>query len=314
MRNTTPKYRIAQDILYTALLLAWTNCKNNLSAFAARFTFYTSQFVDDAIKAVNDARAIRDKAQREEARRTTHTQLEKWRDTCRNLWQFEKEYIENAFPTDDHKNKLDAAGYAFYEKSKGENWNAVNHLMDSGSTFLTDNKAILVAQGGMPDTFQADDFDNAKDKFAAYYTEYLQFDTNSETGTADKIEANNEVFDEGMKMLSHGQRIFADDEKKKALFVWDNLVEQAGLHHQAGVRGKLTDGDTGLPIKGGTLSNETKEHNAITNDDGNYHLKGLGEGKDKITAEAPGYTKASHDIDLKAAETTTIDIKLFKTP
>lgn len=114
-------------------------------------------------------------------------------------------------------------------------------------------------------------------------------------------------------MLGHAQRVFSNDEEMKSQFTYASLREKAGAHKVAGVRGNVIDGETNLPLKDVEVSNETKTHNDTTNPNGNFHIKGLGEGKDKLIFKLPGYREVTEDTDLKAGHTITIDIKLFKT-
>lgn len=113
-------------------------------------------------------------------------------------------------------------------------------------------------------------------------------------------------------MLGHGQRIFSKQPDKKKLFVFTNLVEQAGHHTIAGVHGHVIDGETNRPLKDVEVFNETKKHNDVTNDDGNFHLKGLGEGTEKLTFKLAGYREETAEANMEAGESLRIDIKLFR--
>lgn len=190
--RTKPSYHCKQPELYTALRIAWRNCKADIAAFAGRFSYYTINFCNDKIKAIDAAEALPDFGARVEARRIAHINLLAERDTGRDLWQFVKEYVENAFDKDVQRIKLDAAGYKYYDKSEGENWSALSNLMKNGEQFIKANEALLKSEGGMPDNFIGE-FEAQRTKIQSTFQEFLQYASDSKDDTADKTKANNKV-------------------------------------------------------------------------------------------------------------------------
>lgn len=313
MSDAKARFKGTQIEMLDAAYLGWSLCSTHIDLFKQKFAFYIPTFIVGKLAAIEAAKALPDQYTRILNRRLARNKLEANRNLGRSMFLDLVEYVKNNFPEIDVEALVNAAGYHWFKISDQENWGALNKMFASVTQFVTDHEADLLANDNMPSDFPATLNALSVDTLKVY-NNYLQYDSNSATVTADNIKTLNKVYDDLMKMVRHSARVFHNDPDTAAQFTYASLLQAAGRHKEAGVRGNIIDGDTNLPLKDVQVSNQTKTHNDLTNTDGNYHLKGLGEGKDFITAEVPGYTKATQPIELKPGETTTIDIKLFKAP
>ena len=80
------------------------------------------------------------------------------------------------------------------------------------------------------------------------------------------------------------------------------------------VVGRVTDGASGSPIAGATVSVEGTRSSAVTGDDGRYRIGGLTAGAYTLRARYIGYAPASAPVTIRAGEEAEADFALAKAP
>jgi outer membrane receptor protein involved in Fe transport len=78
------------------------------------------------------------------------------------------------------------------------------------------------------------------------------------------------------------------------------------------VAGRVTDGASGTPIAGATVTVEGVRSSEVTGDDGRYRVGGLTAGSYTLWARYIGYTPASASVTIKAGEEAVADFALTK--
>lgn len=292
------QYSCSQAELYSACRLGWQSCEQHLSAFAAFKARYTATFVTDRLAEVNAAAALPDEQARGEATELYRVRLVAAADQCLATWQRLKRYVADAFPAAEQKARLEAAGWLHYERASQHNWDSVAALLQSAVNFIAANAAALAANQNMPAAFQAQCTALLTD-FIATQTDFLNAKEEEAIGTADKISANNAVYQRLINMFLDGQEIFRDDEAVRKQFVFTEVLTKIGGAGTSGVSGGVTDGATGRPLEGVLVTVEGREKSALTNDLGRYEILQVAAGFYTIRAEKAGYQtlrQPNHEI------------------
>ncbi|MBW3552756.1 MAG: SusC/RagA family TonB-linked outer membrane protein, partial [Gemmatimonadetes bacterium] len=84
-----------------------------------------------------------------------------------------------------------------------------------------------------------------------------------------------------------------------------------GLHaQQAGVRGSVTDAQTGQPISGAQVAIRGTGIGTLTNSDGRYVLTNVPAGRLEIRVEYIGYSPQQQTVTVAAGESATVDFEM----
>ncbi len=210
-----PNYNCTEQELYTICTTGWNSVTQHLTRFTAFKAKYVATLVTTRLASVVIASELPDEQQRNSDYETASIELRKIGRTSCDKWQMLKRYIADAFPADQQKPMLEAAGFNYYDKAGSGNWDSVKGLMTSGSTFITAKLADLTANDNMPLTFQVE-FDALKTDF----NKFIQAEEESRVGQDTKINANNAIFADLMSMLLDGQEIFKKEEALLKQFVF----------------------------------------------------------------------------------------------
>lgn len=262
MANSRPtkKYDCSQGELYAIATIGWQSYDENLADFTAFSTKYDAQYGIDAMQAVESAKQLPDFQERNEPSETAHVELTDANQTCNLNWRILRRHINNAFPENVVKGKLESAGEEHYKKSLARNWSETELMLTSATNFINNNNAELTA-GGMPAQFVTD-FADAKTAFLGFYGTFTDAEQDELEGTDEKILANNAVYDTLMDMFQDGQVIYEENAAKRARFIFarvKDLITSSGggsstvPANTIEIGAYVFDSQTLLPIAGATL-------------------------------------------------------------
>jgi len=200
-------------------------------------------------------------------------------------WQALKRYIRDVKAWALlQKPRLEAAGSMEFTKASNENWEYVKLLNDMAWLFITSFESELLADSNMPAGFKAQ-FETNKDDYAKFYNELMDKKQDGPEETALKVKANNELFEELMKMFDDGQYVMREQPATKVRFVFAQVLNKIRKPKggsgdtgnggpsvgQGELKGKVTSaaGGTGLAAQV-TLSTENNDNTFEANSDGVY--------------------------------------------
>jgi hypothetical protein len=211
--------------LYSVLETAWGNNGVHLARFTAFKALYTLPFKTTALSAIASAKALPDDDARSGASELLHITLVNMGKICLQNFQFLKSYIDTAF-TDPAVQKVQyvIAGQNYYRDASRQDWESMVSMNTSAKNYLANaaNVTALTAGNNMPAAFVATQ-KTASDNFDVQYANFkLAEETSVET--ANKIKANNLIFQAGMSMLKDAQVIFMNEPDILTKFVFQNLL------------------------------------------------------------------------------------------
>lgn len=309
MNNSRPQseYRCSQSDLYTVCETIAGTYTDHSASFEAYSSLYTATTGTDLLAEIAAARLMPDESQRNATHAVLRKDLDNLRVNCLSLWQQLTSYIRDGFAPEVYDNMIDSAGHAYYESALGGNWDSVRSLMDSASSFITTEAADLTT-GGMPAGFDAS-VTTAKDDFAAKHDAFLQSEEASRISTDKKIEANNNIYRQTIRICEDGKRIYRQEASVRLEFTFDrvlDLVRNSQTGH--GVSGNTTDAatedvlgqveltlerlqDDGTYVEEGTLDSDNA---------GFYKFNGVVDGSYRMTVAKTGYVTLEQMVTVSA--------------
>lgn len=219
-------YECKQNELYSVASIGWKSFTDNQTAFEAFNTRYTALFGIGMKAAVVSAKQLPDEFQRSDVHKTLRKDLKGAAENALIKWQQLESFINNGFPEEDQESKKLAAGKAYYATAANEDWESVDSLLDDATTFIGLHLAEL-GTGGMPATFQMD-LGTVKTSFEGLYEAFTDAELDAPEQTDAKINANNEVYRNLMKMFDDGQKIFRNSAALKSRFIFSHVLELIG--------------------------------------------------------------------------------------
>jgi hypothetical protein len=220
---TGANYRCTQPELYTVAETGWNSLEEKLPDFTNFKPKYDAQFIADRRAELAAAEALPDEQARYADVEVAEVTMKEKAKIARAKWQMLKRYIIDAFPSSNHKARLEEAGSDYYEGASAENWDSVKELMKSGSQFINNHIVELTANNNMPAGFQLI-FDTAKGEFNTIFTSFLTKTELAVVATQTKTTANNLVYDKLINMMDDGKEIFKEDEAVRKQFVFDEVL------------------------------------------------------------------------------------------
>src|SRR3954452_19349297 len=134
-----PAYKCTQQEFYAAAKLGWQNYRDNLPDFTDHKAKYTTAFGEDALNALLAAKDLPDDQARDSVPETWRIQLSQAANVCLDDWQILKSYITEAFPAQEQKTRLDAAGIKYYRKAANRGWTEMQSLLDLAAKIIDNN-------------------------------------------------------------------------------------------------------------------------------------------------------------------------------
>ena len=200
----TPEYNCIQSEFYSLLALGWTSFGEHQPVFETSKSKYTNTLTGQMYVKIAAAHTLPSAQQRSDFLETIRVILEAKTDEALIKCQYVKTYIQEAYPKNEHKSKLSAAGWDFYTKAARHNWDYVENLLKHASEFITNNATVLQANNNMPAAFPAG-FATFRSEWILAFGNFKVVEQDNEVKTNEKIKANNELFRETMSMFKDGQ-------------------------------------------------------------------------------------------------------------
>ena len=312
MKTIVPRYGCSQQDLYSTGNLGWGFCNERLAEFTAFKSKYNKTYINSMLLGIEHAENLPDAPNRQQRRSTLKVDFKEAATGALNLWQMLKQYIIDAYPENQQKIQLSAAGAGYYNKASAFNWSALLSLLNAGNQYIEKNISPLSEHENMPAGFPAT-FLESKSTCNRISQEYFSSESIKAQATTDKIKANNTVYSSLSAMCKDGQRIFAKQEDIKKQFVFENLLNLSGRGGAAGIRGLFADDATGLPIEGVKISTEDGRYVTTSQKDSRYSIKRMEAGTYTVTISKKGYLTVSKTITLKKRTASNLDQKLTQT-
>jgi len=256
-------YPCTQQELYSVADTIYDNCMAHLAQFTAYKPKYTAAYINGTLRVnVTTAKLIPDEEMRNSVFQILRTELISLAKQCTDNFQLLKGYINDAFPKTQHKIRYDAAGQTYYADAAHENWERVVGMNSAMKLFIEAELPTLTANDNMPPAFQltvltdSDDFDD----------KYNQFKTARETSdeTAQKITANNLVYQEVISLCDDGQRIFINNEALHKLFVFETVKKLISPPGSAGLKVHVKKQEDNTPVPNTTITIQAPQGTPIT--------------------------------------------------
>ncbi|MEO8150095.1 MAG: hypothetical protein ABI723_20830 [Bacteroidia bacterium] len=312
MSKINAKFPCSQKDFYSAASTAWRNFLLFLVNFSSLKALYKTATATAALAALDEANAMADVKQRNEASERAREEMIPLAEACIDLFVRLKRYIDTAYTENLRHIMYESAGQQYYEQAQNEDWDSIKMMSVTMKKFIEEHDVELEANENMPkDDFLAEviqsgiDFNNKFEDYKVY----------SETGvaTGDKLKALNACYDTMNDMLKDGKAIFRKDETKQALFVFANIL--AAINPTKAAIGVLVqDADTDEGIKTAVVSVKYPNEPVImltVNSDG-YLSEELKGGTPIVTVMAPDYIPESQTLDIPTGKTVKLDVKLKK--
>ena len=310
--KTTQTFRCTQVQLYIIALMGWNFCLEQIAAFELFDARYTKQLINEAIAAVNAAKALKNIQQRNLVTSLNRNESIVANEAVCLNWQSLKRYIDKAYKGQTSKNCQKAAGDAFYLKAAANDWSSVVSLIENSTAFIDEKKNDLMTRGGMPAGFVSKFMDAAAicmDGVSVFKTSVRK----KNEQTVSKQDANKAVYESLRVMLADGQDIFKKDNKGlRNNFVFEKLYEVAKANSPASLRGYLTD-ENGQPVVGVTLQIEKTELMAVSNKKGYYRFGRLAAGNCTVKMVKAGFSDKVEDVVLKPGTAKLLNETMQKT-
>lgn len=308
------EYPCSQMDLYSVLDTAWGNYGVHLVKFSEFKALYTMLKKDAALTAIAAARAMPDDDARSGVSEMMHINLVKLGRKCLQQFQYLKSYIDTAY-ADDAERKVQylMAGHNYYAAAANEDWESMALMNTSAENYLdaAANVAALEAGDNMPATFPPE----VKVACDAFDVQYMDFKMAEQTSvpTADKVRANNVIYEEGMSMLKDGQKIFMYAPEVGTKFVFDNLLSLINPA-EAGIKGSVKEAGSFLPMGSARVVVQQNGMPAVdvqVDAAGRFNMQ-LPVGAYVIRVSADGYVDQSMDVDLKLTGLRWLHVEMVK--
>lgn len=300
-------YPCKQSELYVAAQIGWRNFLTLLSFFTIFKALYDAAYQTARINQIKAAKALPDVSVRGSKITMKNKAVIKKGKACRSKFQALKSYINEAFPADDRATLYQEAGQAHYLDATHDNWEEIDSLMIDGKNFITAHLSELTANDNMPAAFQT----TFSDTYAAFELALSDFYAEEEAEkqvTANKVAANNSVYEKLMLMLMDAQQVFAEDEEKRKLFTFEHLMSLVS-NKLANLIGQVT---TSVPLddlSGFEITIVETGDTAITDEQGNYDFGAVAAGTYKVQISKDGFvTKIIPNVEILTGTTKRLDV------
>ncbi|MBC7426601.1 MAG: carboxypeptidase regulatory-like domain-containing protein [Bacteroidia bacterium] len=308
MKNQKRVYPSSQAELYTISKIGWQNCAVNLGLFSNLKPKYTQEYVAGKQAEADAMHLLPDLRQRTEVAESLHVLLKEDAKACINMWLRLKNHIREGFQESLVASKLDAAGQSYYIKASG-NWDSCEMMMKAGSAFITENKAGLLLNQNMPESFPAD-FENTFEKFRKLHYDYLKSGTNSVLATNAKLMAANKVYESLMSMFTDAREIFKTDEPMLKIFTFNYLWKSISKPGAAKLKGTVVSSDEQpVNLQGALITVVETGAEALTDSHGAFLFPSIAGGVYDLSVKLNGYKPLLlEDTEIEAAIPNILNI------
>ncbi len=252
MSKRKAKYPGTEAALYLIVSVVCGLCLKQLKAFSAFKKRYTEDYLNDLLASLKIAEAmpgIDGRQGKQKSRRTTLRKLN--RGQCS---QFQKLllYIKSGFDESLFAEKRTEAGGDYYDAAQDNNWKASKTMQELAIAFMSDYAAGL-AEGDMPANFAAN-FTTQNGVFLSTLVDYGTGKNTTKGETADKMDANNDLYTRTQTIMEDGRRIFEGNDVMMEQFSYAAQLRKWGGMGDTGFRITLREEDTLVPVTTASIS------------------------------------------------------------
>ncbi len=267
-----PKYRCKQVELYSVALAGIHSFSEHKADFEAFKAKYADPYEADFRALLSTAMARPGFQLRDMDTEVLGIQLKTLAERCLDNWQALKRYIRDVRSWQDlQKPKLEGAGSKEYEKAAAMNWESVLLLNHMGLEFIELFEAELLADNNMPAGFK-NRYTQDKDRYAQMYNSLLDAKQDNPMDAENKVEANNALFEELMRMFDDGAFIFKRKDALNDRFTFSKVLNKI-RRPSAGTPPPTPDPGTGTGTVSGTM---TRSDNGSALANGEVTIAALG--------------------------------------
>ncbi len=311
----TAKYKFKQSELYTIarLILSFLSEVTILNRFTAFKGKYTAPWVSDRLLQVDDAEDLPDEEARNSVHVTAHTQLLQMVQKALLMFNALERYIIEVVPSELQQTNIDAAGGTKYASAADSDFDACQQMLNSALLYVSANEALLLNAGlNMPANYKPS-LEALLESFEKKHTEFLTSEGSSEVQTGEKIDANNNVYEQIITSVNaDAQVIFAEpaDEIIAKQFVLEHqlfLVRGAGV---AGIRLHATNAATGQDVEAATFTIPVKNIELQTDASGRASQLQLAAGSYLVKVIKPGFVEFSATITIETGTVKRLNVAL----
>ena len=302
----TTNYSCAQADLYNAGRIFWRLYATKLSSFSEFSPMYTDALAEERLADIEAADLMPDKAARESTAGNVLLSLETSKKDFLYQYGLLQGYIARIFEGTKRDLMLASSGEGYLAKAKSGNWGSTASLISSVVLFMTEKQAELAAANIMPLAFPDKIKATAKtlsDKYAAWDAAKQAV---TEGGDA-KIKANNAIY-EGIKMVCQdAKKIFANDATTAKTFVWATILDKTHGTRNAGVGGKITNGDNKTGVAEVRIRILNTDKVMMTDSEGRFEIAPLSMGSYTAVVEKEGYESLTVPFEIKTGVMTRLN-------
>lgn len=305
----------SQQELYAVCTLGWENCQQNLPAFQAVKSRYTSEFVAMKKQEVINAMNIPAFNRRSSAQELLRLECLKAHDAALDAWQQLRLYIQDAWKGPEQRLHLKSAGQERYKDARAYNWEAGLMLVNNGLNFINEFKELLMSNNNMTEAF-AENYRLLQQAYNEKFNAYMGFAQNSTAFTNAKLDANFRIYSDLIGMFAEAKVIFKRNKDVLKLFTFDHLIRTISGLNPAGIKGLVSNGHPlSEPIPGLEIRLLESEILPEIEEDNSYRFVRLPSGKYTVLVSAMGYLPKRIDgVDVKPGVSSTLNIALESAP
>ncbi|GEM_PF-788254 len=291
--ETKRKYSCEVDVLYDALNLAWDNFDLIQPQFFLKSELFTTTMSTDARADIEAARALPDNDTRTLIAKNAYKEMERINPLLTTEWEVLAFYIKLAYPATAEA-ELASAGYPQYKQAIKPQWGSTESMALKAKTYMTAHSVDLLAAGTMPAGFPA-----AFNALGAEFILQRKIRNNalgtSETGTTDKVVANNAIYDHAIWMMDMGKIINKNNKTEYKKFVFEELKKIVRGRRPSGAKGMVKADGAFTPIANAVLSARNlnpkapqQSYSTVSDANGDFFLE-MASGEYEITVTAPSF-------------------------
>ncbi len=298
------KYASSQPELYAICNLGWNICKQHQIDVEGKFPEYTMLYIDDKLARIAVVEAQPDFQVRDSVTEKERNDLKKLAVDAIFNWKLLERYIIRAHQTNKEQIKpdLEAAGSGYYRTATATSpdWEDLKQMLISGKNFITNN--ILLLTGKMYVGFPAD-YDTTKNAFQDKYNQFTLGVAGAPNMTDEKIEDNNEIYDDLMLMLGDLKMIAPPATQDEVTFAYlKGIISSPG---PAGLKGTVTGEATGNKLTGVLLRLLETDYEATTDGVGEYDFGNIASGTYTLEISKDGYQTLTVTVQIFTGVTST---------
>jgi hypothetical protein len=322
--SAKPKYNCKQVELYSIAKIGLGSFIENKAAFESFKANYGDPYAQRFEERITSTMGLPGFQVRDMRSEVAGIQLREAAQRCLDNWQALRRYIRDVKSWANlQKPKLEAAGSKEYPTAARFNWEYVLLLNDMASSFIEQFGDDLKMDGNMPDTF-AQAFNDHKERYKAHYLRLMDAAQDNPQDTRAKIMANNDLYDELMRMFEDGQFLFRSDSTLKNRFIFARVLNRVRRPSGGGsptpvpvpgdgvgkMAGTVVRSDTGMPLAGAEVTIAALGLVAVTDADGRFELAGVPVGTHPVMAWHAEMESLEKEVTVVADAGVTVDFSL----